>query len=794
MANIPVSTDINSLLTAATGAATKSALGTLGAAIKGEIVAADIAAGAVIEAKILDGAVTAGKIGTGAVTVDKIGALAVTDAKLAANAVIEAKIATGAVTATKLANTNVTIGAYTNANITVDQQGRITAAASGSAGGNLTSGPVTSSSGVSAIADSALSIAKTSGLQTELSGKKTMISPLWKFMRRINVTDIALPVVIRSLSIGDSWSANADRRIAANFGRYGEVTPTSTCCNIQATSGNVKTSGFTGVYDIGCFDSSYITHTAASPALWGGSNGSIRFPTIGSVLVVMYQREAGAGIISVEYEDITTGTFVSSGVVGTSYVNGVATALPVSGQIDAASGQTGSHLAIATFQLGTAKNTRIRTNWVSGGEVKVITVGITNSPTNTSTVSTSRQGLVTVSMGIGGALMSQHAAIPQDSLNTILKWLKPDFVFMREKQEVPLATWQPLFETLIGKLQTAFDNSVYFLLGRHPTGDTSEAESKIKDDYLQAYAKTNNHVFVPIIEYFPDYATYFAAGLGDSIHTGFAGTVIVENAISEYITPLFGLLQEASASRSNGLRQYGNGVSNNNFFVTGNSTNPIGLATLGLRDEASGANNLSAPYKVTSTQSGGYEVFNTSSVRVESMEAGPGRGSYGGALLTRVAGQGSGMPDGCYKEIFPNNVGIGALSLQGQIGQTMNLMEVRTGATTSAGGTLVAGFNTHGLLFAITPEFATDAASTFSVSCVSTGAATLTTASTTGFVIGMTVAGTGVSSNTVVIAVTSSTAFTVSKNVTAGTNTLTIRLAAGTFYRNSTGDLKVKLA
>jgi hypothetical protein len=81
----------------------------------GPIDTVNIADNAVETAKIADGAVTTDKIADGAVTTDKI--------------------ADDAVTAAKLDNTAVTPGSYTNTDITVDENGRITAASSGSAGG-----------------------------------------------------------------------------------------------------------------------------------------------------------------------------------------------------------------------------------------------------------------------------------------------------------------------------------------------------------------------------------------------------------------------------------------------------------------------------------------------------------------------------------------------------------------------------------------------------------------------------------------------------------------------------------
>ena len=100
----------------------------------GTVAAAQIADNAVTTAKILQSNVTTNKIADNAVRAANISSNAVTTAKILQSNITLTKMAANSVGPNQLQSTAVTAGSYTTADITVDEDGRITAASTGSAG------------------------------------------------------------------------------------------------------------------------------------------------------------------------------------------------------------------------------------------------------------------------------------------------------------------------------------------------------------------------------------------------------------------------------------------------------------------------------------------------------------------------------------------------------------------------------------------------------------------------------------------------------------------------------------
>jgi hypothetical protein len=318
---IPVSTDINSLLTAATGTPSKDALGVLGAVKKGtgDIVAADIATGAVTTAKIADANVTAGKLADGAVDL--------TTAKVT-NTLPVAKGGTGAAT---FAANNVLLGNSTN---------QLQVVAPSTAGNVLTSNGTTWTSAPSVIAD--------------VQGEVDLVNSQVFASKKIGAWTTGgggTAAPLRILTLGDSFStglALGPQMARTGVIGLGAINRSGTVTDLTGQFTSVWTNGKGTRFAIGA---------QADWTVGGSAVGDIR----GDTAIVAYIKKSSGGSFVLQYSPNGTNTWTTLATIDTYNASTIG--------------------AVNTYALPTSSSPyyRLRITTVTTAAVDIVFTGIYNT-------------------------------------------------------------------------------------------------------------------------------------------------------------------------------------------------------------------------------------------------------------------------------------------------------------------------------------------------------------------------------------------------------------------------------
>lgn len=598
----------------------------------------------------------------------------------------------------------------------------------------LSSGPVTSnSSGVSSIADAALSIAKTNGLQTALDGKATAAqgtlaetalqdaddvnaaieedpaasrealdlddattlakagkpSRLWRTLNRmVSYRGGTKPAILSVLTVGDSWAMDVSDYAAGLIGRLGGLTGPN---DAQVSGGATKTTGRTE-YGKSPWGMSVVLDSAGEYSIWGTYSGGVasagRFANA-RFLTVHYEAVNGGGTVQVQYED-RTGAWQTATTIDTNN-SGAST-----------------YTVWESSVLANVESPRVRLNWVSGA-AKIYAAGATATSQNNPDAGTSRAGRIGTDVSYGGSTAVEWDATPQAAWTAMLGWLKPDIVIVRERRESDLATWEVAIDSLVSKIRTARPATDFIFIGSHPTTEEmGAANDRATDAFLKTYCEENGHLFVDARAFFPDtYADSNAIGFqeADGVHQSTAGKAFLRSIIWQHLTPIQRFIQEADTTTRNGPWLAPGGVQTQFFIEQDGNVDDAYFGTVHKHRGTTSPNpGIQIAFKKRDTTQvsegfqwtyGGQPFWQMDSAN---------RHLVSSTTLTLARTLGGTM------EFMSGQTGRHALRVSGVAGQTANIFEVRTGAAYNASGTLTAGYSPTGLPFALLSSYANDAA------------------------------------------------------------------------------------
>lgn len=338
---------------------------------------------------------------------------------------------------------------------------------------------------------------------------------LWRTMQRLAMErQWRLPVQLRCVAIGDSWSIWPENEMYGAFGMLGlmgDHFPHFNWTNGAALKqGQFQDSMNGRIFEV----------PAGGLLTFGWASGDR--PVLGSQIKVYYLKEPGAGSFALQTERNLSGVWTNE--EGAAEVS--------------AKGEGPRTTGILTVRKPQSDYYRVRIVGLAG-RVKILHVGVLEQFTGNSV----RGGAACLGLAEGGSTPNQWLQPDPEMLKPMLRDWNPQIYFIRGAES--LQDWQKCLDPLIRRLRDATPNADFVVIGSHPAPQNRDRtrDNGGCDAFLKSYCATNEILFVDCRPLFPDFTTMVQVGLArgsNDVHLSGAADAYLAGIVWQHLRPLWG--------------------------------------------------------------------------------------------------------------------------------------------------------------------------------------------------------------------------------------------------------------